>query len=85
MKYRVAIKKTRTLNDDVSCYIYFLRIFYIYIYIYIEREREREEIPPCSMTFIKELFLGPGCLLNLTSPFSQKQKTKKKLDFSKTD
>ena len=36
------------------------------------------------MTFIKELFLGPGYLLNLTSPFSLKKK-KKMLDFSKTD
>ena len=65
-------------------YIFLENLLYIYIYIEREREREREN-SPCSVTFIEEPFLGPGCLLNLTSPFSQKQKTKKKLDFSKTD
>ena len=54
-------------------------------YICVGGEGRERENSPCSVTFIEEPFLGPGCLLNLTSPFSQKQKTKKKLDFSKTD
>ena len=78
-------------------YIFLENLLYIYIYIYniklgslsrtndeCENVGEREREFP-SVTFIEEPFLGPGCLLNLTSPFSQKQKTKKKLDFSKTD